>query len=928
MNNRYQTFQMDGQEYELLTVCIGEGSLSHQRVGIFRQVGFSQIYAMPIAELQSFFKSLLISNSQLEAHLNLYKRRFIGRTDVYAHRYFNKRHGKYFYSPVVPFKDNRPLLDHWIALTDEALREHLSGKEFLGFYPMFPDNTTKYLVLDVDGHHEGNHWKAITNSIHTVCDQHRIPTLIELSQSGNGCHIWIFFSERIDASKARQLGDKLLKEAMANTPEISFSAFDRLFPSQDIIQKDKLGNLIAGPLQGTRRRSGKSVFVDRNFRPLPDQWQALQSTSPLSESAIDKSLSSFTLQNDFRLFDSHPFQPNLLDQPSIINQPVRIVRSSVLILKKAQFTSKQLLQIKWLASFPNPEFYERQRQRMPIYNTPRIINLFKENSTYLTVPRGLENQLKNLIPHTTWIDKTSVGHKIHATFTGKLTSEQAKALNAIVTHRDGILSARTGFGKTVIAAKIIATIGVSTLILVHDKGLAKQWGERLHQFLEISDDPFITEFTKTGRKRRKDQIGKFYGSTHNRSGIIDIATIQSFKDNDQTTKILNEYGLVISDEVHHDAAFTFEQIIKQIRSKYLYGLTATPFRRDGQEPIISMHFGPIRYQTAPIEEHSLANVSRIVIPRFTTFGMGQIKFTDLSITENYEALINDSDRNHAIIRDVVRNLAEGRHILLLTNRVEHIQKLKALLKSHHSVYTIYGEQPGSENAEATAAVNKCKGPYILLATGKFAGEGLDIGTIDTLILAMPHSWKGNSIQYLGRTQRNLDNKTEIRVYDYVDMFVPMLASMYRKRQKTYKSQFFKITSDKYSQQSGITMFEGKYQDQIQSTIANSQKVLICTNSVNQFLTQRLIAGLPIECHILIMTHRSNANAVLPVDNRNIDLNFYDQNLPNCLIIDDNELWLSSDPGFRNNTGITIRIRQKELVTQFAKMLTGTSDRLV
>lgn len=564
---------------------------------------------------------------------------------------------------------------------------------------------------------------------------------------------------------------------------------------------------------------------------------------------------------------------------------------------------------------------------MSLYNIPRIISLFEESNTSIQIPRGLEQEVSGLIPHITWKDQTTNGRKIHSSFNGKLRSEQKAALDALLAHHDGILSARTGFGKTVVAAQLIAKLNVSTLILVHDKEIAKQWVTQLNEFLSISDKPFVQELTPTGRKKHKEKIGSYYGTKHSRSGIIDVATIQSFKDDVKSKGILNQYGLVISDEVHHDAAFTFEQVIKQIKSTYLYGLSATPYRRDGQDPIITMRFGPVRYKTSLIDEKSLAEVKRTVIPRFTNFGISDIASAAHTINENYDDMVKDSSRNQSIIKDINKCLHEERHVLVLTKRIEHVRVLASLLNRIPNVFLLYGDQTDKENAESIAKINQTTEKYVLLATNKYAGEGLDIPSLDTLILAMPHSWKGSSIQYLGRTQRNLTQKSEIRVYDYVDMFIPMLAQMYRKRLKTYYNLHYKLVQDERSQQNGIKFYDGKYQAEILSEVKNANDIFACGNQFKFFIPDIILPTISINNEVRLLSNSFSPMIKGLLKKLNASYTSYDQNLPNCLVLNNKQIWISSDVGFDRNTGITICIDQPQLVSQFVKMLMHTIDTL-
>lgn len=927
MNNYSQIFKIDGDSFVLLGLAKGIGEKITGKVAIIRNTTSKELRAIPINELMRYSINKDNHEALLSNRLALYKKRFVGREDVYAHRYFNKRLGKYMYSPVVPFKDRKPILNQWISLSDRELENHLIGTEFLGFYPMFPDNTTKYLVLDIDGHHQGDEWRQITSSLQAICNQYSIPHLTELSQSGHGCHIWIFFDAPLSASSARRLGDAILKATMAINPNLSFTAFDRMFPSQDFISKDKIGNLIAGPLQGDRRRENKSVFVDDSYRPLPDQWKALAEVQLISSKKLNIIVNTINENSQFQFFNEQDKQSDLLKEPSIINKPLTIIRNSAILIPKAGLSVKQVNQLKWLCSFKNPIFYEKQNKRMSLYNTPRIISLFQETPKHIVIPRGLEQEILNLFPHSKWIDKTVHGNPIHVEFKGELHPEQLRALESLVSHSDGILSARTGFGKTVVAAQLIAKLNISTLILVHDKEIAKQWITQLNKFLIIADEPFVHELTPTGRVKRKAAIGSYFGTKHNRSGIVDVATIQSFKNDKASTEILDQYGLVISDEVHHDAAFTFEQVIKAIKSKYLFGLSATPFRRDGQDPIILMRFGPVRYQTSMVDEKTVTDIKRIIIPRFTTLGITNLAATNYTINENYESMLKDGERNQSIVQDIKSCFDMNRHILVLTKRIAHVEILAGLLGNSNHLFLLYGNQTDKENIDTIKTVNESSDPYILLATNKYAGEGLDIPSIDTLVLAMPHSWKGNSIQYIGRTQRNLAQKSEIRIYDYVDMFIPMLARMYRKRLKTYHDLHYKVLNDKYSQQKGINFYDGAYHEDMVTEARKASDIFICENRLNSFIRDDIIPK-TVSKKITMLLNSISASDKTLLRKTGVKYTLYDQNLPNVLVINKAQMWLSSDLGFSKNTGITVCINQPQLVEQFIKLLLQTVDNLV
>jgi superfamily II DNA or RNA helicase len=546
--------------------------------------------------------------------------------------------------------------------------------------------------------------------------------------------------------------------------------------------------------------------------------------------------------------------------------------------------------------------------------------LFQESKQYLSIPRGLEDEIRGIATKTVWENKTIQGTPLHAVFNGELRPNQQAAYQALLRHQNGILSARTGFGKTVIAARLIAKRAVSTLILVKNKTLAEQWYQRLTTFLRINDDPVITELTPSGRQRRKKVIGSYYGSKKNRSGLVDIATTQSLSrlKPKELTRFLAAYGMVISDEVHHDSASTFDAVIQQVSSSYLYGLSATPYRRDGHEPIIMMRFGPIRYHTEAIDPVYAKTVHRVVIPRFTNLGMTNLEMLNNGRTENNQAIMNDPQRDKMIIRDCKNALKENRHTIVLTNLVAHVDQLYNQLPEEQT-FRIYGGFSAKQRAEEVQKIESYVGPYVILATVSTAGEGLDVPTLDTLILTMPISYHGNVEQVVGRLHRDLAHKSELRIYDYVDMFVPMMMRMYRKRRKAYKHLEYEISEDQYSRQKGLQVFDGHYQVALLAGVKEATQLLIVAPKLKSYLkqlVQRVIgAGGEVQIYTQAKRDESLSKAVKWTQ--------FDHNLPNCVIIDERQLWFSADSGFGYDRGMTIRLDHPELIQNFKKMLIQT-----
>ncbi|WP_125765311.1 TOTE conflict system archaeo-eukaryotic primase domain-containing protein [Levilactobacillus mulengensis] len=613
----------------------------------------------------------------VQEKIKLYRTRFNGRSDIYAKRYYNKKAQRDVYSPATGFIDGRPNRDDLLPLTDEVVKEHLQGKIFIGIYPLLRDDTCNFLVIDIDKHN----WKEITKSLSKVCRQFEIPIAVERSQSGNGAHLWVFFAHKMAAELARQFGQAILKRAMAINTSISFSAFDRLFPSQNHLTQKGFGNLIAAPLQYQRMKLGNSLFIDEDFKPYKNQWEFLAQIKLMDERRVKEAIGKLEEGNTFRLFQQlDTYEPDLLkDDLLTIKTGIKIIRSDQLYIDMADLNSRQINALRWAATFDNPDFYKKQKQRLSTWDTPRYVSLASHQGKYLVLPRGVEWFLAARLPQPNFIDKTESGSSLHVQFTGELRSEQLTAQEALLKQRMGVLAARTGFGKTVIAASMIAEKAVSTLVIVNNRELANQWQKQLLHFLEITDEPWV-ELTKTGRKKKKSIIGTYFSGHKSVSRLVDVATVQTLSRMKNLPEFLQHYGMVIIDEVHHLAAVTFDDVIKQSPARYVYGLSATPYRRDGWDPIIFMRAGKIAYRTAKTDEHQLLTTTRTVVLRPT--GLGELNggvMSQNSMQDNYEAMIKDQDRNRLIVNDILENFKQNKHQLVLTQRLEQIDVLKMAL---------------------------------------------------------------------------------------------------------------------------------------------------------------------------------------------------------------------------------------------------------
>lgn len=704
--------------------------------------------------------------------------------------------------------DNQMVLDHLRGVTKN------NKEAFYGIYPIMTDNQVYFLALDFDK----KDWRAAVEALVSSAHQFKLKPLLELSQSGNGCHIWFFFETATSAKQARLLGNLLLRHAMLRYPELTFDSFDRLFPSQDELGPGGFGNLIALPLQGARFAKGCSRFIDSNFKVIEDVWQTLENAPKIANEEIGKVIQEIQKAVPAEFYKA-PKQPepqlSLLDESQEdiqqFQNEIKINVANELIIQRADIPLNALVQLKFMATFHNQEFYAAQSKRLPTYNIPRIISLATIDEHAIHLPRGLQSKVAELFPNAKFVKHEQLGKALQVSFNGQLYDEQSAALSALSAQHMGILCAGTGFGKTVVAAKLIADKKVSTLILVHNKNLAIQWKNQLEKFLTIDDQP-MEEWTKSGRKRKKEQIGKLYGGQENRSGLVDIALFQSITKHENLREVLNQYGMIIVDEAHHVAALTFENVVKQVGSRYLYGLTATPRREDHLENILYMRLGAIAYTA---EKKIPLHINQQLFLRFTALGEQQVNVAQQTIHENYEAMLEDADRNQQIVADICANVAEKRHLIVLSRYVKHLAILKQLLEQaimDVPIYMLTSKMKNKVLHQELTDLKKEGRPFVLLTTGSYAGEGFDLPALDTLLLVMPISGKSSLQQYLGRLLRKLEDKNELRVYDYVDYAVPMLYRMYQKRLGTYKKLGYHLYDDQMTELSRSNLFTDHYQE--------------------------------------------------------------------------------------------------------------------
>ena len=732
--------------------------------------------------------------------ITLFRCLFRGREDVYPVRW-EARTGKSGYSPACANEWKRPLCvkprmkcsdcenRKLIPVTDESIQDHLTGKHTTGVYPLLPDETCWFLAVDFDK----AAWKEDSAAFLKTCEEVGVPTALERSRSGNGGHVWIFFDSLIQAVPARKLGSAILTYTMERHPQLGLDSYDRFFPSQDTMPKGGFGSLIALPLQKIPRDKENSIFLDRYFNPYSDQWAFLSGIRKMRREEVEAivyeahrngkivgvrmSLTEEGNEDPWTLPPSGKKVEKMLEGP--FPEKVSIVTGNMVYIEKKGLPPGMLNELIRLAAFQNPEFYKTQAMRLSTYGKPRIISCADDFDKHIGLPRGcLDEVIELLKVHGIGADirdERFSGMPIEADFNGELRPMQKEAVSELLKHDIGVLSAPTAFGKTTMAAYIIAERKINTLVLVHRRLLMDQWHERMKTFLNT------------------DSIGRIGGGRDKKTGLVDIGMIQSLGHKGVVKKLVAEYGQVIVDECHHVSAFSFEQVLKQAKAKYVLGLTATPVRKDGHHPIIIMQCGPIRFRVDARIQALERPFEHVVIPRHTSFRVPEGEVD--GIQPVYAAMMRDKQRNDLIFDDLLSALEDGCSPLLLTERTEHVDEFAERLKGFAKNVIVLKGGTGKKQRKALAELMASipdEEERVLIATGRYIGEGFDDARLDALFLAMPISWRGTLQQYAGRLHRLHDNKKLVQVYDYVDIHVPMLMRMYNKRLQGYKAIGYSI----------------------------------------------------------------------------------------------------------------------------------------
>jgi superfamily II DNA or RNA helicase len=626
-----------------------------------------------------------------------------------------------------------------------------------------------------------------------------VPVALEISRSGQGAHAWVFFANPVSARDARRLGTAIITHTCARTRQLRLASYDRLFPNQDTMPKGGFGNLIALPLQKAPRENGCSVFVDIELRPYADQWNFLATVVRMAPDDIGPAILRAT-------GGTHPLDVTFIDDedlstpwrraiaqakklPGEMPVAVTLTLANMIYFEKAQLPQALANRLIRLAAFQNPEFYRAQAMRMSVWDKPRVIGCAENFPKHIALPRGCLDAAIELLRDNGiqcgLSDERYAGDPIDAPFVGSLRKDQEVAVAVMLRHDTGVLCAPTAFGKTVMAAAVIARRGVNTLVLVHRTELLKQWQERLQTFLGVG----------------KGVVGTIGGGKAKPTGKIDIAVMQSLSRQGEVNSLVEGYGQVIADECHHLGAVSFDAILRRAKAKFVVGLTATPMRRDGQQPIIFMQCGPIRHTAEQSED---APRELAVNPRFR-YSRIDVP-ADAGIQDIFRHLANDVSRTAALAEEVAMVVGQSRKVLVLTERTEHVNAIaNALGDRVPAPFVLHGRMSKKQRATVIEQLKTlpADAPRVLVATGKLIGEGFDHPALDTMVLAMPVSWRGTLQQYAGRLHREHAAKSDVRIIDFVDAGHPALLRMWDKRQRGYRAMGYRVVPELDSLRSDV-----------------------------------------------------------------------------------------------------------------------------
>lgn len=727
---------------------------------------------------------------------------FSPRLDVYSNYWVSAETGRSGYSPACgslfvagtcpkaknkKFKCSNCKVRNLLPLTENVIYKHLKKYPHIGIFLLHPDSSCRTLAVDFDE----KEWKSDVLEFLTSCKEQGISAYTEISKSGNGAHVWIFFADFIPAITARKLGLALLSDAQARTGRLRFDSYDRLFPSQDFVPKQGkgYGNTIAMPFQAKPREQNFTVFVDtdRQFIPYQTQLSKIDEFIRVQPSEVTTAITNLLGEEKHELgvqFMLEGDDNTLWRSPGKAQFSIRapkklsITLGSGIEFKLKELTPQFMNMIARIAAFPNPLFYMTERNGFSTYGIPMVERRAALDKKTLTIPRGcLEAALEFIKSYNVPFsikDIRSSGSPIHVEFRRTLRSDQVEALEAMAPHDVGTLKAPPSFGKTVLSAAMIARRKVSTLIVVHRKSLARQWRNSLTRSLDLKDD----------------QIGQVGGLRHKPSGVIDIVMLQTLGRIENLEALSKQYGQVIIDECHHIAAPSFEVGFANLSCRYFLGLSATPKRSDGRQPLVFMIAGNVKY----VSKRPLGAPEDLTVKTRTRKKLIQMS-DDSTVTDLYTQLVMDTERTQELADEAVAAFARNRKVVMLTGRKNHTLELAAALKGKvDNLFVMDSYATDKERdlvLEQMEALDDDK-PRVLISTWQLVGEGFDHAPLNTLILCLPFSWEGTLEQCAGRLDRYLPDKHDAEIIDFIDDGHPVTRKMWKARRTTYKRIKYRV----------------------------------------------------------------------------------------------------------------------------------------